>query len=88
MDLSRLPAKLKRHKDWLAFTKNELQDQSLREPTLQLLARFHTALTKCWEAKVVSDSAALEIADLERQLEQLNQEARLRVPGKSGAGLP
>lgn len=85
MELSRLPAKQKRYNDWLAFTNNELEDQKLREPTLALLAQFHAALARCFANSTVSDADAAEIADLERQLEQLNQEARMRVPGKSGS---
>jgi hypothetical protein len=81
MDLSRLTAKNKRYLDWLSYTNEELKDPSLREPTLALLAQYRSLIQQCWTAGKVSESDAAAIADLERKLEQLNQEARVRVVG-------
>jgi hypothetical protein len=82
MDLSRLTAKNKRYLDWLRYTNEELNDPSLRAPTLTLLEEFRTLIQRCWTAGKVTDQDSAALADLERRLEQLNQEARVRVVGR------
>ena len=78
-DLSRLAAKQKRLKDWTLFANNEVSDQQLKQRTTRALAQFQQALSSCWEKNEVTASDIQRIEDLERQLEQLNDEARLQV---------
>lgn len=82
-DLSRLSAKQKRLHDWRNFVESGgVQVLELRARTLAALNKYSGALEHCWEAKNISDDDWKTIEDLERQLEELNEEARLRVVGK------
>jgi len=93
MDLATLAAKQKRAKDWADFiAAGEVHDTAIRRTMEERLAAFRSALKKVWEAEVVSAADEDAIEDLERQLVQLNEEARVRVVGKAqprcGAGAP
>ena len=77
MDLATLTTKHKRFQDWSKFLQSELLSESLRLRTEDTLKAFRNVLAKCWESENVTPEDAQHIEDLERQLEQLNEEARL-----------
>ena len=84
MELSDLARKQKRIKSWTSFLNNEVSDDSIRAQTVEALKLYRNYLSKCWEQRKISAEDKLKIEDLERQLEQLNEDARLR----SGASKP
>lgn len=90
MELSELAKKQKRIKDWADFIADGgVQDAGMRAEITSILGEFKKALARCWEAKQISDADALLIADYERRLQQLNEEARMTVVGKKGpSGVP
>lgn len=77
MELSALAAKQKRLKDWQEFAKVGIPDESLRAKTLAAAQELSGVLTACWKAGAISAEEAQRIGDLERRLEQLNEDARL-----------
>ena len=84
MDLSTLAAKAKRANDWSEFiAAGGAQDKTVRAAIEARLTAFRAALKKVWDAGSASAEDAALISDLERQLTQLNEEARLRVVGKA-----
>jgi hypothetical protein len=85
MELSLLAARQKRAKDWSEALENALLDQALRDRTRQRLSDYKGLLLKCWEEQAVSADAAQKLADLERELESLNELARVTVVPKRGA---
>jgi hypothetical protein len=88
MELSALARKQKRCKDWLDFVEQGgVQDPKMRTEVLTQLDAFRKYLAKCWEAKVITPQDEGKIVDLERRLEQLNEESRMTTVGKKG-GLP
>lgn len=78
MELPRLAAKQKRYKDILEFAHNEVQDTSVKPNLLKALANYRTALAKCWDAQKISPEDALAIDSIERELDTLHNQARLR----------
>jgi hypothetical protein len=89
MDLTRLAAKQKRLNSWRDFLESGgAQVLDLRSRTLAALNQYSDLLEKCWEASNSSYTNPInpehlsQIEDLERQLEELNEEARLSVVGK------
>ena len=83
MDLATIAAKQKRANDWGAFVADGgAQDKTIRAAIEDRLAQFKAALKRVWEAGAVSSDDAAVITDLERQLVQLNEEARIRVVGR------
>ncbi len=85
MDFKRLAAKQKRHNDWLRFSDEELQDLTLKPAILGRLCDYKKALASCWSKGAATPDDELLISSIERDLEQLNNEARLRVPGRAGS---
>jgi hypothetical protein len=85
MDLKRLAAKQKRYNDWLRFTNEELQDLTLKPTIMGRLSDYKKALAACWSKGAATPDDESLISSLERDLEQLNNEARLRVPGRAGS---
>ena len=82
MELSALAAKQKRLKDWLESLTDMVQDESLRQTTLATALRYKNLLVRCWERQCVGEREVEEIMDLERQLEKLNELARMTVVPK------
>lgn len=78
-DFSWLAAKQKRLKTWREYAENETQDQAIKSRTLTLLGTFSDELNNIWESKKLSPEERFKLESLERDLEQLNEEARLRV---------
>jgi hypothetical protein len=86
MDIATLAAKQKRANDWSEFIAHGgAQDPVVRRAIEERLATFRGALKRVWEAGSIGAADAAEIADLERQLVQLNEEARVRVVGRQTA---
>lgn len=78
MELSRLSAKNKRIQLWREFvTSGQVRDEVLRGRIVQKLSDFSSLLTNCWEEGAVSQQAEAAIYDLERELEDLNEQARM-----------
>lgn len=83
MDLATLSAKQKRANDWANFiAAGEAHDPMIRAAIEQRLTAFRGALKRVWEAGNFSAADEATIEDLERQLVQLNEEARVRVIGR------
>lgn len=89
MELSALARKQKRLKDWLEFIQDGgVQDPHQRSQALQTLESYKRAIAKCWQIKVISPDDERTISDLERRLEQLNEESRMTTIGKRGGQPP
>jgi len=84
MDLTRIAAKQKRAKDWLDFAENELRDPALKPIFVEKIGQFKQLLLDIWTNPETLAEKSLLLADLERQLEELHLESRLRlVPQES-----
>lgn len=81
-DLSWLAAKQKRLKSWTAFSNEETQDQEIKSKTDTSLKLFSEKLLAIWESGEFNQQDVAEIENLERKLEQLNEESRVRAVGK------
>ena len=79
LTLPSLAAKQKRAAQWLEFAHEKIRDESLRSHVVEQIESLREILRRCWENQSVSDADHANILDLERVLEQLNEEARLRV---------
>jgi hypothetical protein len=79
MSLKRLSARQKRVEQWSKAVANGDVRESLRVTFVDTLRRYKTHLAKCWESEEVSEEESALIADLERQLETLESESRLRA---------
>ena len=78
MRITRLAAKQKRLRDWRDFLPS-VRDGALRTTIESRLAQYGAVLAQCWETGTVDPAQESTIVDLERQLEQLNDEVRLRA---------
>lgn len=78
MELSSLAAKQKRIKDLSALLL-EVQKPTVRAHFEQVLSEFKSVLAECWRAGEITAVDEHRILDLERQLEALGEEARLRA---------
>jgi len=77
MQLSHLAAKQKRAKDWQQFLDDgETKNPELISQTKSLLAEFRIALAAAAQESDISAASEAKIIDLERRLEQLNEESR------------
>ena len=82
MQLNRLAAKQKRYKDILNYTRSDLAKPELKPALEQTLARYQSALARCWKAQAVTPDDDFEIDSTERELERLFGEARYLASGK------
>lgn len=82
MELPRLAAKQKRYRDILAFSNEETLDPSLKPPLLQTLANYRSALAQCWRQGNITSQDLLTLDSIERELEKLHNDARLRTAHK------
>lgn len=88
MELSQFAKMQKRIKDWSEFISDGgVQSAALREEILSNLNKLKKVLARCWESQKVSPQDEAEIRDLERSLQQQNEEARMTVVGKK-SGTP
>ncbi len=81
-DLSWLSAKQKRVKSWQMFIKEETPNSEIKTKTEQNLKALSDKLMQIWEAKSCTQEDRNKIEDLERKLEQLNEEARFQTQAK------
>lgn len=79
MSLKELSVKQKRLKDWKYWLEHETQDPEIKQQTAQTLKSYSELLFNCWDKGEISQGDHAKFEDLERKLEQLNEEARLRV---------
>lgn len=78
MELPRLAAKQKRYLDLLRFATTEHLDPTTKSNLLKTLKMYHDALASCCIAPKGSPDDALVLASLERELNTLHNDARLR----------
>lgn len=77
MDMTSLTSKQKRLNDWMLALKEPFPTDALRLKVEDTLKLYRNVLAKCWEANALTSEDEATIEDLERQLEELNNEARL-----------
>ena len=82
MELSRLASKNKRYRDIALFTQAEVKDSRLKPKLLKTLASYRLALAECWQKQAVTPEDISRIDSIERDLESLCGEARLRTASK------
>lgn len=83
MQLSDLAAKQQRLKTWLRYLDTEVQSEELHQRMKDTLQSYRTALARCWKTEKITDQDRDEIQDLERQLEELDEEARMVVVARA-----
>jgi hypothetical protein len=85
MDKSRLAALQKRLQSWQLFLTSEdgVQSPALRQVTAAKLAEFRTLLTQAWKAPDVTPEFEVKLTTVLRELEQLNEAARVSVEAKA-----
>lgn len=79
MELPRLAAKQKRYKDVLRYTSTERVDPLTKPKLLTTLQKYHEALAMCWKAQGGTPEDDTRIASIERELDKLFNDARLRT---------
>lgn len=79
MELSVLAGKQKRLKDWMEALPVMVQDDDLRRKTAETANRYRSLLARCWESQAITAKDEEEMHGLERQLEKLNELARMTV---------
>jgi hypothetical protein len=79
MELPRLAAKQKRYKDILHFTEHEVMDPAIKPKLLRTLASYRLALAQCWSQQAITDADLTALGSIERDLEELHNDARLRT---------
>lgn len=77
LSLDRLAAKQKRVREWQLFAEKEVSNPDLKKHMLDICTRFNSALAQLWEEGKVSDEQARNLRDLERQLNDVFEDARL-----------
>ena len=82
MELSRLASKNKRYRDITLFTETEVKDSRLKPRLLKTLTLYKLALAECWGRQSVTVEDLSRIDSIERDLEALCGEARLRTSSK------
>ena len=82
MELSSLGAKNKRVASWTKFAELEVQDFDVRAQMLDGLRAYRTLLARLWQAGQINQEDEKELLNLERKLESLSEEGRLRVVPK------
>ncbi len=83
MELSALARYQKRIIDWSTFLEAGVPDAALKNQIVSRLSELKKLVAQCWSEGSVSTQAQASLCDLERQLEALNEEARLRVGGNT-----
>lgn len=88
MELSALAAKQKRIQAWSTLLDSEVDEAGLKSRFSSALDRYRATLVRVWKSGKISPQDEHELTDLERQLEQLDEEARLTVVGKKPLAAP
>lgn len=86
MNLSSLARREKRLKDWSEFLATEVHDEELCRRTSLALQQYRNLLTKCWENGEVGEEDETQLQSAERELEELNEEARMTVVPRDQRG--
>lgn len=71
-----LTRKQKRLKDWNEFLNHEVKDDHLHLQISDQLKALRNQLSKCWEKQETNEQDLMQIATLERSIEDLIEEAR------------
>lgn len=79
MNLDRLAACQKRILAWQDFLETHEISNSVRLKTLDTIKEYRNLLVRCWEQNRITDEDVNHLNDLERRLEGLNEDARLRT---------
>jgi hypothetical protein len=79
MELTELARKQKRAIDWEQFLKAQVDSGPIRTSTGQALHQYRQILARCFESSQISMADQSQLENLERQLEELNERARLVV---------
>ena len=83
MELFALARIQKRIADWAEFNVDGTPDPAMKRATDLLITELRRVVSACWEARMVSPAHEAQIKDLERRLEAMNDEARLRIGGNT-----
>lgn len=78
MELPRLAAKQKRYLDVLRYTQSETVDPVTKPALLRTLDKYKKALGECWKNPESHNALDPQLATLEREIDALFNEARLR----------
>jgi hypothetical protein len=79
MELTRLAAKQKRCRDIERYALTDITDPQLRSRVTETLATYRRALAQCWHKQAISAEDSTQIDSIERDLETLSSQARLRT---------
>ena len=79
MELSRLAAKQKRYRDISLLAVNAVQEPNLKAKLRDTLSSYSSALANCWKRQAITPEDIVRLDSLERELETLSGEIRLRV---------
>lgn len=77
MNLRRLAARQKRAQQWSKSVAQGNVREDLRVIFVDTLRRYKNHLAKCWEVQSIDSDEAHILLDLERQLQDLENESRL-----------
>ena len=79
MELPRLAAKQKRYMDVLRYTTTEHVDAITKPKLLSTLKSYQAALATCWRSQGGTPEDEKNLASIERDLDTLFNDARLRT---------
>ena len=83
MELKELAVKQKRIQFWSEYL-SAVHSPNLRAEIVESLTKYRGLLARVWEAGAISEADASEILNLERVLEDLNEQARLETAQREG----
>lgn len=78
MELSDLASKQKRVQHWTAFVGSEVMPEELKARFIEALKCYKNLLAKVWQQSSISDDDVRHFEDLERRLQELDWNVRLR----------
>lgn len=79
MELPRLAAKQKRYLDVLRYLNEEPVDSTTKQNLTRVLGQYSKALATCWKNQGATPEDDVRLATIERELEALFGDARLRT---------
>lgn len=79
MEIKDLASKQARVKFWREFIKTERVPDSIKVKTESLLKLFTETISKVYNSGSINSSDIITIEDLERQLEDMNELARMSI---------
>ena len=78
MDISQLAAKQKRYREWKEFMLNPSVPLGVKERLEATVSQYGNLIVKIWDDGGLSGYLIDELANLERELEMLNETVRLQ----------